>query len=465
MEIKTLHISIAILSLCGFLVSIYMYKMVEKSRGALHWLMAVGATLLGTTLISLRGIIPDFFSILLANLLLIATPALGAFSIRRFFRQKGSPAAEISLQILFSVLFLTTWLKGGLQERILVMAAAYIIQWALVSYVSLRNFRQGIKNYDLFIGFTAMGMSLVSVFRLYNSLNFPSHGEYFNTGGFQVTYLYLMLGIWFTILFGYVMMVNRQLTIELNTERLLLQNANNTKDRFFSLIAHDLRGPIGSVMGIMELLAMDKRTPDQFGKEDWKEHKELIELTHRQTKKNFNLLEDLLSWAKAQQNMVVYNKNIIRCNDIIESVIDLLRFQAGNKGIHFNFSRQDDNAGMEADIKTVKTALRNILSNAIKFGPRNSTVDISVSRDNDFVTIHVTDHGSGMSPEKIEEIMTNDIITSGMGTEGETGTGMGLKLVREYIRGNNGQLNITSSESGTCISVSLPAVFIFGSSP
>ena len=456
MEIKTLHISIAVLSICGFLVSIYMYRMVEKSRGALHWLLAIGSTLFGSILISLRGLIPDLISILFANLLLLAAPALAAFSIRRFFKKDGTPVAEISLQIFFSLLFMAAWLEGGLQERILVMATAYIIQWSLVSYFALRNFREGMGNYDMFIGATALGMSFVSAFRLYNSIKFPSHGEYFNAGGFQVIYLYLMLGIWFIILFGYVMMVNRQLTIELDKEKKLLDTANSTKEQFFSLIAHDLRGPIGSLMGIMELLSMDKKTPEQFSKENWQDHKELIELTYGQTKKIFNLLEDLLSWAKAQQNLVIYKNNLIHSDDVINSVIDLLRFQAGNKGIHFNFSEQHSNATITADIKTVKTALRNILSNAIKFAPRNSNVDISVSDDDDFVTIHVTDHGKGMSAEKIDEIMKHDIITSGMGTEGETGSGMGMKLVKEYIRGNKGVLNIKSSASGTTVSISLP---------
>jgi len=229
-----------------------------------------------------------------------------------------------------------------------------------------------------------------------------------------------------------------------------LKIANTTKDKFLSIIAHDLRSPFNAIIGFSELLL------DRIKDNDLSEIEKFSQLILHSANQSNTLLSNLLDWARAQSGN--FNMTIESChiNSLINRVIDLLKINADSKHIQINSFIQDD-IKIKADQQMLETVIRNLLSNAVKFTPSNGAVTLSTEIKNQKVHIAISDTGIGISTKALAQIwqVGSNYITTG--TNKETGTGLGLVLCKEFVEKHKGKILVDSMPGkGSTFTVILP---------
>jgi signal transduction histidine kinase len=241
--------------------------------------------------------------------------------------------------------------------------------------------------------------------------------------------------------------------IEADAAQLSLLNAE--KNKFFSIIAHDLRGPITGLAGLAEILNEEL---EQMPKE---EVQTTIRILHDSSKQVVDLLYNLLEWSRVQMNSLTFEPvNLI----IREIMIDVVRIftnaiTSKEQMISWNI---DPELGVFADINMLKTILRNLISNAIKFTPHGGTITLSAKILLDTqVRIAISDSGIGMSPELVEKLFQIDQRVSRPGTDGESSNGLGLLLCSDLVKRQGGEIRVESREGeGSKFLFTLPGKLI-----
>jgi PAS domain S-box len=220
-----------------------------------------------------------------------------------------------------------------------------------------------------------------------------------------------------------------------------LLKANEVKDRFFSIIAHDLKSPFNSILGLSQLLADDL---DSFTKE---EVQNISESIYDTSKNLYRLLENLLQWANIQQDLISVNPDCLILLSVVEESLVIFNEALRNKDIKVFINIQKDTL-VYADNNILQTILRNLISNSVKFTPKGGVIEILAKQvDENQVEISVKDSGIGMSPEILASLFKPDISTSRKGTENEPSTGLGLLLCKEFVEKQGGEI-FAKSETG-----------------
>ncbi len=224
---------------------------------------------------------------------------------------------------------------------------------------------------------------------------------------------------------------------ELKKSHDLLRELNATKDKFFSLIAHDLKNSLGSFMSASSMLS------DNFDDFSQSEQKDIIDLMKVSSVSLYQMLENLLLWARSQRGIIEYRPEIIRFFNLTESVIDSVRHIFKSKNISLE-NKVASAIIAYADKFMIETTIRNLLTNAVKFSNANSNVEI-ISDDMKINSIHyikigVRDFGVGMKKDEVEKLFKFETGFSRKGTSGESGTGLGLTICKEFIEKNNGSI-------------------------
>ncbi len=220
-----------------------------------------------------------------------------------------------------------------------------------------------------------------------------------------------------------------------------LQALNKTKDKFFSIISHDLKNPFSAIMGFSELILKNIKTinPDKLEK--------YVRAIYQSSVSVHVLLENLLEWAIAQNENIKLTLKYININNIVLQIITLLQLQALAKNITIEYQENPELTGV-ADENMLRTILRNLISNAIKYSFESGKIIISAQRQiinqPEIVKFTVTDFGTGMSPEKAEQLFKFGSDTSTPGTNAEKGTGLGLILCKEFVTRHNGEIWVES---------------------
>jgi signal transduction histidine kinase/ligand-binding sensor domain-containing protein len=229
-----------------------------------------------------------------------------------------------------------------------------------------------------------------------------------------------------------------------------LRELNRTKDKFFSIIAHDLRNPFQAILGFTEILIEDTKDSDN---EEFKHHLEQIDIAGRRV---FNLLENLLKWASLQTGRIKSKPEVCNLKEIIRHTKNLLEHQAIQKDISIITNVHSD-ITVFADSNMLRTILQNLVSNAIKFSEKGSEIEINVTEKAHDVTISVSDEGIGIPKKMLKRLMKLDANTSRSGTSEEKGSGLGLIISKEMINIQNGSLLVESTEGkGTTFTIVLP---------
>lgn len=216
-----------------------------------------------------------------------------------------------------------------------------------------------------------------------------------------------------------------------------LSTLNFTKDRFFSILAHDLRNPFNTVSGFSELLLLnlERYTPEKI--------RHYIEVIHKTSQNTYLLFNNLLDWSRSQSGRIQFNPVNINLHEILEDILVLLSSQASQKNIEISCHVGPDITVL-ADENMLKTVMRNLISNAIKFTHSGGGVTIKASQKDEMVIIEVIDTGIGISPEKIDILFRIDVNFHEQGTNNENGTGLGLMLCKEFIEKNGGKIWVES---------------------
>ncbi|TGM74076.1 sensor histidine kinase [Leptospira mtsangambouensis] len=227
-----------------------------------------------------------------------------------------------------------------------------------------------------------------------------------------------------------------------------MERINDHKDRIFSILAHDLKGPIGTISTYLGYItkSLPEREELLFG---------LTELK-KSTNQTYLVLENLLDWVRNETQKTQCNPKNLNLNSILKNALDLLNIQAKDKGITWETKVSEDHF-VYCDERMTATVLRNILSNAIKYSHPNSKVSIETEKNSDCIEIRFQDSGVGMGPDLLAKILEGKRFDSGFGTAGEKGTGLGLLVCKELLAEQGGTLKVSSKlTKGTKISIQLP---------
>ncbi|HNV51499.1 MAG TPA: PAS domain S-box protein, partial [Tenuifilaceae bacterium] len=229
-----------------------------------------------------------------------------------------------------------------------------------------------------------------------------------------------------------------------------LKDPNAMKDQLFSVISHDLRGPIGSVEQMLSLYLSSWESMDNESRT------EIITLVHNTTKESYNLLENLLEWGRSQRQATI--KPIqIEIQGVVSETVQLLSSMASAKNINIGTNISNECKAF-VDPMMFKTIIRNLISNAIKFTPNGGRIDLNCSCNHQLCTIQVSDTGVGIPVDRIELIFDDSKVFSTSGTNSEKGTGLGLKLVKRFVDKNGGTIKVSNNQDqGTTFTISLPA--------
>jgi signal transduction histidine kinase len=228
-----------------------------------------------------------------------------------------------------------------------------------------------------------------------------------------------------------------------------LYQLNAKKDKFFSIVAHDLKNPFNSIIGLSDFLV------DHSDELEEKEKGELLMSIQQTSKSAYQLLENLLAWAMSELKKIPFKPEKTDCSSVADSAIEIVIASAKNKNIALN-NQIPEGTLVTADKNMLATILRNLISNAIKYSNPGGSVDISYSAQSGKHQLSVTDHGVGMTPEQKGNLFLFGTNTSTYGTQNEKGTGLGLILCKEFVEKHGGQIWVESEQGkGTTFNFTL----------
>lgn len=228
---------------------------------------------------------------------------------------------------------------------------------------------------------------------------------------------------------------------QLSKQNKKLNELNATKDKFFSIIAHDLRNPLAAFRNIIELLTnyYDELSEDKV--------KRTISMLDENSNHLYKLLENLLQWSRSQTGSIQYNPEKQSIAAVVKMNSSLMKAPSAKKGIELVY-RIDENIIAYYDADLINTVLRNLLTNAIKFTPNGGKVFIEAEEKGEMVEIKVKDTGIGINEEDMDKLFRIDVHHTTPGTSNEKGTGLGLILCKEFIEMHKGTISAESREGG-----------------
>jgi signal transduction histidine kinase len=268
---------------------------------------------------------------------------------------------------------------------------------------------------------------LLSVLDLFNILTI----KWFNDNLLKLVLIILAYLVFYIIV---ELIVTEQSLQENATEYLQL---NNDKDRFISILGHDLRSPFNGLLGLSGLLKQNIR------KLDIDEIEIFVNYINSSAQNTYNLLDNILIWGRSVADRIPFAPQKLSLTDIFNDVIEILNVNAFAKNITINYSAADE-ITIFADINMLKTVMRNLVSNAIKFSNKNGAICISTEQTRSTITISVSDNGIGIDPEVIKKLFDISQIHTTPGTADEEGTGLGLLICKGFVEKHGGKIWVES---------------------
>jgi signal transduction histidine kinase len=348
----------------------------------------------------------------------------------------------ILIPVFFSII-LGFFSTSSVSLRIAAVSLSVAIMYALTAYILLTE-----KGKTKIQHLTGYIFALASLSLLFRSLGALLEVD---VAMASINYTLILPLIFFLILNLIIPLL--LITILKEKDNQKLSELNKSKDKFFSIIAHDLRGPFGGLQQIGELLWLNKNEISDEKRE------KLTKVLYQNSKNTFNLLDNLLKWASANAGLIIYEPSQLNLNKIVLNNISLFESQIKLKNLKLNCNFDTD-IFVYADEDMIDTVIRNLLSNAIKFTPAGGKIEIvveKIDKINNTCTVVIVDSGIGMAKDSQSKVFEIDATVSTLGTNMETGTGLGLKLCKEFLTINKGTIWIEINENkGTSVFISLP---------
>lgn len=253
-----------------------------------------------------------------------------------------------------------------------------------------------------------------------------------------------------------IIRVSHQISL-IAAKRIILSQTEELKrtimgrDKLYSVIAHDLRSPMGSIKMVLNMLMLNLPS-NTIGEEMY----ELLTVANQTTEDVFALLDNLLKWTKSQIGKLKVVYQDINMGELVESVIEIFSVVAGIKSIKIQLNTTPDLI-VHADIDMLKTIVRNLLSNAVKFSNQGSEISVTLEERDGMAVVSVQDYGCGIDEESQKKLLHTDTHFSTFGTNNEEGSGLGLLLCKDFVQKNEGELWFTSVKGeGSTFSFSIP---------
>ena len=229
--------------------------------------------------------------------------------------------------------------------------------------------------------------------------------------------------------------LKEDITEKVRSEQLLKESIF-TRDRLFSIIAHDLRGPIGNLIPMIDMITGDYASDEAM-------RNELLSDMRKSAINTFDLLENLLNWARFQSNSIEVKPTNFNLAEVIHEIVELYASSASLKSIRID-TKLDKTLTVRADIDSLKLVVRNLFYNSIKFTPRNGVITLSAYSQGTDVFVEIADNGVGMAPEVVDNLFKTDFSHTTYGTNYEKGSGLGLMLCKEFVEKNGGTIHVES---------------------
>jgi len=245
-------------------------------------------------------------------------------------------------------------------------------------------------------------------------------------------------------------LLQEQTLSKLNAANEELLKANQDKDKFLKILAHDLKNPMFAISGFSDLLIKNFRKYDESTIE------KQLGIINTTTKKTYDLLEELLLWTRSQSGKIPFEPRTVQLKKVCDDVLTLLNESAATKQIEI-ISEIDAGLELHADVDMLRTILRNLISNAIKFTHENGQIILRAEQQDTDMIITVSDNGIGMSQEVVSRLWQIAELYTSPGTKGEKGTGLGLMLCKEFVEKHNGRIWVESEVGkGSDFKIALP---------
>jgi len=405
------------------------YVFAEKENFPLEHRIFLSAIVVGIVLSVLGGIVnfilaPSQIAVIIPLIL-----SVSLIAIYYFVRFKKIVTPFVTPIIIIAIFGISTiWIyNGGINGSNIMPAFIILILGILVVPNKIKKY--------IIILFMALNILilLIQFYRPDLITNFPNETDRWIDN--LITLIYSSYIIYLIIRF-----VHKNYTLErykAEMSEIRLHQLNADKDRFISILGHDLKSPFNNLLGLSEVLKED------ISKLDIDEIETLANQIHTTAQNTYNLLEDILKWAGAQQGKIPFEPQILNFRDICIDIFEILSPNANTKNITINYSAPDK-INIFADIDMLKTLIRNLVSNAIKFTNNGGVININAEQNSENVTISVSDNGIGITPDNLKKLFDISEVLTTKGTAGESGTGLGLLLCKEFVEKHGGKIWVES---------------------
>ena len=417
---------------------LWFYILITKSKAWYLKTFVIGKTLLaiGLITVSLRGQVSDFLSIGFANAIVFLAMAFEMYSFLSIdgkFR-KNLAYAVFGGTFFICLLFLLNMYSPD-SLRVIIAAIPGVIFSASTGLYLM--FLAKDSKFSKLIGLFYLLLGLMYVARAISvwgdiSFTFMVTSSWIESVFFMVNALIVVVG---TI--GFVLILKEQQEFKILENNNELNELNATKDKFFSIIAHDLRGPIGALNNMGKVLL------DQHGEITNEDREELINAVIESSGIALDLLNNLLYWAQSESGNLKVNTTKFRPTDLLTRAALIFKEAANLKDIKLTVPRRSDTAAW-ADMEMIDTVVRNLFSNAIKFTPNHGEIKAGFEVKDDHIEMYVKDSGVGMTDDIQAKLFRLDSDYTTKGTNMESGSGLGLKLCKEFVEKNNGKIWVVS---------------------
>jgi signal transduction histidine kinase len=438
----------------GLLIMQHWYSSKQEFNEALFWSSAMFLFAFSFLLILFRPWnylwIVRFISFVVSNCLMLMAIGSITLGLRTMLGEKVNYTLVIVIVTINAfVMYIYGVIGDNIQIRVVVFSVAAGILVFENAWVLIRSNK---KEERYFTRSIILIMSVVGAFFIFRAVAIFGFKEVYsitsnaslNAATFMIITIWVM--IWS---FQYMFLHSRKLERAIEKSNEDLQISNQTKDKLFYIIAHDLKNPLATLAMFFDYIKSQERVSPQ-------DLEQLITTGHTASHSSLDLLNNLLEWAKAQKDLLKYEPRTFRLSEIIKELIPLLQAALDKKQINLSFNEQKD-ALVLADRNMVATILRNILSNAVKYTPAQGEINISMGRSNDQAEIIIADSGIGMTAEQITALNHTVVNHSRTGTSGEKGSGLGLVIVKDFLDRIKGDMDISSKPGeGTTIRINLP---------
>lgn len=351
----------------------------------------------------------------------------------------GIPILDILQTNIFYIILPSFLIKSGI--HCLVLTIYFLL--AIIEMIRLNPDQKYLKKVFLLNAF-AFAISLILILLLFYAIITTPNIETMQVTNATIIVFIISGFIMISLTFGFLTAVNIRLNRELEG-----QIKSNTK--FLSIIAHDLRGPVGNIKNFLDLLQNETELNE-------KERKRYFKILDGLSQSTFHLLQNLFEWATKSKNINNFERTRIELGQIISVNIDFFKSLAFLKSINIKFDKEEK-IFISGNSNMLQTIVRNLISNSIKFTPNGGEITITTKKTSHKVRLTISDTGQGMKQEAINSSFKFETNPTTIGTNGEVGSGIGLALCNELVSKMNGIINIESIVGvGTKIIIDFPVV-------